>query len=78
MSMKVEVDLLDAQMLSVLTSAAAKISQEWDVTLLNGLSLHITLSCKPHNDIPQSRIDQVNACIGELIKIARSDKGDKA
>ena len=72
MSMQVTVDLLDANMIAQLTSAAISVVQKWDVTLCDGVVLHVEVQCRPTVELPSGVIDAVNVCVSESIKAARS------
>lgn len=71
MSMKVEVDSVDAEVVSALRRCKASSVMSWDVTLAAGVTMKVDVSYPLTYSIPASIISAVTACIAASIEAVR-------
>jgi len=71
MSMKVEIDVVDAELLSALRKCKASSVMAWDVTLAPGVTMKIDVNYPLTYSIPAAIISAVTACIAASIEAAK-------
>ncbi len=71
MSMKFEVDAVDAELIAVLRRCKASSSMAWDVTLAPGITMKVDISYPLTYSIPERIISAVTTCIAESINAAK-------
>jgi hypothetical protein len=71
MSMKVEVDAVDAELIAVLRRCKASSVMAWDVTLAPGVTMKVDVNYPLTYSIPASIISAVTACIAASIEAAK-------
>jgi uncharacterized protein YejL (UPF0352 family) len=71
MSMKVEVDAVDAELIAVLRKHKASSSMSWDVTLAPGITMKVDISYPLTHSIPDRIISAVTTCIADSINAAK-------
>lgn len=72
MSMKVEIDAVDAELISALRKCKASSVMAWDVTLAPGVTMKIDVSYPLTYSIPSAIISAVTACIGASIDASKA------
>lgn len=69
MSMKVEVDAVDAEMIAMLRKYKASRVMSWDVTLLPGVTMKIDIDHPLTYSVPSEIVAAVTACIADSIAV---------
>lgn len=72
MSMKVEVDAVDAELIAALRRCKASSSMSWDVTLAPGINMKIDISYPLTHSIPEAIITAVTTCIAASIDAGKA------
>lgn len=67
MSMKVEIDHIDAELLCLLKQAKASRVMNWDTSIREGVTLKIHIDYGLTDVIPQSAFDAINRCIADCV-----------
>ncbi len=71
MSMKVEVEAVDAELIAILRKYKASSVMSWDVTLVPGVTMKVDVNYPLTYSIPASIIAAVTACIAASIDAAK-------
>lgn len=71
MSMRVEVDAVDAELIAVLRKHKAASAMGWDVTLAPGVTMKVEVTYPLTYSIPDAIITAVTTCIGASIEAAK-------
>lgn len=74
MSMKVEVDAVDAELIAALKRYKASSNMSWDVTLAAGVTMKVDVSYPLSYSIPATIISAVTACIAASIEAAKPNE----
>lgn len=77
MSMKVEVDAVDAELIAALSKYKASSSMAWDVTLATGVTMKIDVGYPLTYSIPDAIIAAVTTCIAASIEAAKANAQGK-
>lgn len=72
MSMKIEIDAIDAEVLSILKKHDARGCLSWDVTIASGVTMKMQLTMPLGAEAPAMAIDAINACMGACIAAFQS------
>lgn len=76
MSMKVEVDAVDAELIGALRKYKASSVMSWDVTLAPGVTMKIDVNYPLAHTIPPAIISAVTACIANSIEASKAPVSD--
>ena len=67
MTFRVEVDAIDAELLSVMKRANARGCLQWDSNLKDGVTLKVEIGHPIGTTVPTGVMDAVNKCIAECV-----------
>ena len=76
MSIKVEINIADAETLAILKKMKAAAEQSWDVTLKEGMNMKIQINYNLNDKLPIGIINAVNTCISNSINAIKSETKD--
>lgn len=71
MSMRVEVDAVDAELIAALRKCKASSAMAWDVTLAPGITMKVDISYPLAYSIPDRIVSAVTTCIAASIEAAK-------
>jgi hypothetical protein len=72
MSMKVEIDAIDAELLGALRKCKASSVMAWDVTLAPGVTIKVDVNYPLTYSIPAAIVSAVTTCIAASIEAAKA------
>jgi len=76
MSMKVEIDAVDAELIGILRKYKASSVMAWDVTLAPGVTMKIEVNYPLTYSIPAAIISAATACIADSIDAAKAPESE--
>jgi hypothetical protein len=66
-SVKVEIDLLDAKLLSLLEKSKASACMSWDTNIREDVRIKVELTYPIGSQVPTTAIDEINSCITDCV-----------
>lgn len=76
MSMKVEVDAVDAEMISLLRRVTGVYQVlNWDSSMAKDVTIKVEIKFPPGSTVPEAAIEAVNECVGKCVRAFHTPTG---